>query len=125
MNAGTPMIRRKPRAMTAPPPAPPVNPATGSALSALEHDALSEFDRSIVGDARVQYRLPLNNPVQVKKDLLLLRVAVDQALALLERPETQDRSILLAVRGLLKRANDTANAKWRGTAADNRPQKPE
>lgn len=92
--------------------APP--PRHHDAPPAQAEDILSPFDRHLVGDARVQYRLPLLDPVQVKRDLMLLRSAVDQALTHLDQPERKDRSILLAVRGLIKRANDTANARWRG-----------
>ncbi len=76
-------------------------------------DGLNGFDRGIVGDARVQFRLPLLNRKQVQRDLVALRDAADQALAVLSAKNMSDRSVLLAVRSLIKDANDVANARRR------------
>lgn len=75
---------------------------------------MNAYDRDIIGDSRVQYRLPLRSVSQVRAALVELREAVDDSLDLLNQVQpsrrSSDRHLLLAVRGIIRSTNDAANA---------------
>lgn len=84
--------------------------------AAPTEDCLAAIDRDIVGRSRAQLRIPLLDPVQVKRDLTLARASFDNALKILGNPDAKDRSVLIAIRSLLEGTNRTINAKWQGYA---------
>ena len=76
-------------------------------------DSLNAFDRKLVGGERVRLQFPLLNPVQARQHLMIAKAELERAIALLGAPERADRSLLLAVQGIIRSCNRTINARWR------------
>lgn len=73
-------------------------------------DVLSEWDRSsFFGGSTVQLRLPLRDPEETKRHLMLIEDVVHTLVTRLEQ-RTNDRSDLLAVQGAIKALNHRLNA---------------
>ena len=73
-------------------------------------DVLSEWDQEhFFGGKTVQLRLPLRDPAEVKRHLMLIEDVVHSLITRLEN-RTTDRSDLLAVQGAIKALTHRLNA---------------
>lgn len=72
-------------------------------------DVLSEFDRNIVGAMSVVIKVPLRDPVEVRRHLAILEDGLHQLRFVLEG-RNPDRSLLWAVRGGIRQLNKKINA---------------
>lgn len=73
-------------------------------------DTLSDFDRGIVGAARVDIRLPLKDAQLVMRHLAMIEDTVHDLRAAASKLN-KDRSRLFLIRGTLKELNGKLNAK--------------
>lgn len=80
------------------------------AADSLRADVLNDFDRTIAGPPVVQVRIPLRDPAELKRHLLILSGVVSDALAMIDQSGRKDRSVLLDVRGRFRAANQKINA---------------
>lgn len=78
--------------------------------SADKDGILTDFDRLILGNERVQVRIPLRDTKMLAKHLDILSAAVDRSRAVLSYGVRDERGALLMVRGLLRDANKKINA---------------
>lgn len=78
--------------------------------SADKDGILSNFDLLILGNERVQVRIPLRDTKMLAKHLDLLAAAIDRSRAILSYGVRDERGALLMVRGLLREANQKINA---------------
>lgn len=82
-----------------------------SARESADHDGvLTSFDHMLIGNERVQVRVPLRDTKMLAKHLELLSAAVDRSRAILSYAVRDERGTLLAVRALLREANRKINA---------------
>lgn len=72
-------------------------------------DTLSEFDRAIVGSDSVIIRIPLRDPMEVRRHLSMIEETARQLRLRLERNAT-DRSHLFMVRGVIRALHKKLNA---------------
>jgi len=78
--------------------------------SADKDGVLTNFDLLLVGNERVQVRVPLRDTKMLAKHLDVLAAAVDRSRAILSYGVRDERGSLLAVRALLREANQKINA---------------
>lgn len=78
--------------------------------SADKDGILSAFDHMLMGHERVQVRIPLRDTKMLAKHLEVLSAAVDRSRAILSYGVRDERGTLLAVRALLREANQKINA---------------
>lgn len=78
--------------------------------SADKDGVLTDFDRLLVGNERVQVRMPLRDTKMLAKHLDILAAAVDRSRAVLSYGVRDERGALLMVRALLREANQKINA---------------
>lgn len=71
---------------------------------------LTDFDTLILGKERVRVDLPLRDTVMVAKHLDVLAGAIDRCRAMLAYRQRDERGSLLAIRALLREANQKINA---------------
>jgi hypothetical protein len=71
---------------------------------------LTDFDRLLIGNERVQVRLPLRDTKMLAKHLDILAAAIDRSRAVLSYGVRDERGALLMVRALLREANQKINA---------------
>lgn len=72
-------------------------------------DVLSAFDRTIVGGASVIVKLPLRDPVEVKRHLAIIEETCRELRLRMEHKST-DRSHLFMVRGVMRVLHQKLNA---------------
>lgn len=72
-------------------------------------DVLSAFDRTIVGGNSVVIKLPLRDPVEVKRHLALIEETCRELRLRMEHKST-DRSHLFMVRGVMRLLHQRLNA---------------
>ena len=78
--------------------------------SATKDGVLTDFDRLLVGNERVQVRVPLRDTKMLAKHLDILAAAIDRSRAVLSYGVRDERGALLMVRALLREANQKINA---------------
>ena len=71
---------------------------------------LTDFDKMILGRPSVRVNVPLRDTVKLAKHLEVLAAAVERARAVVSYRQKDERATLLAVRGLLRDANQKMNA---------------
>lgn len=72
-------------------------------------DVLGEFDRKIVGAASVTIKLPLRDPVEVRRHLEMIEEAC-RVLRLQLEQHAKDRTHLFTVRGVMRLLHQRINA---------------
>ena len=72
-------------------------------------DVLSAFDRTIVGGNSVVIKLPLRDPVEVKRHLALIEETCRELRLRMEHKST-DRGHLFMVRGVMRMLHQKLNA---------------
>lgn len=72
-------------------------------------DVLTDFDRDIVGAKSVTLRLPLRDPVEVRRHLALIEETA-RALRLRMQERGTDRSHLFTARGVMRQLHQKLNA---------------
>lgn len=78
--------------------------------SADREGVLTQFDRDLIGSARVRIELPLRCTKALAQHLKLLAGAVERGQAVLSYRTQDERASLLAVRGLVREANQKINS---------------
>lgn len=72
-------------------------------------DVLSQFDRDIIGPDSVMLRLPLRDPVEVRRHLAMIEDVAHRLRMQLEE-RRPDRSLLFMVRGEWRKLHQKLNA---------------
>lgn len=78
--------------------------------TANKEGVLTDFDLLILGKERVRIDLPLRDTQMVAKHLDVLAGAIDRCRAMLAYRQRDERGSLLAIRALLREANQKINA---------------
>lgn len=72
-------------------------------------DVLSGFDRDIVGGP-VRFTIQLNDPVELRSHLVLLRAVAERLIIEIDRSGKKDRTVLLTAKASLRMLNQKLNA---------------
>jgi hypothetical protein len=75
-----------------------------------DRDHLSRFDRDLIGRPSARLDVKLQDTASLRNNLAVLRAAIERCEAILSYKTLDERASLMAVRGLLREANQKINA---------------